>query len=98
MVREDPTAPDHYSSVRSPQGATQADAVLLRVAVKPDAPEREWRTLVIAAGATIVGGPSQLGDYWLAGPQGERVRAIESLRTSAWVESVDETDALPERR
>lgn len=38
----------------------------LRVTPAPGLSEAQWRAALLASGARIVGGPTQLGEYWLA--------------------------------
>ena len=61
------TATDRYddgtSTTRS-VGVTQVHT--LRVSFRPGASELEIRAALVAAAARIVGGPTQIGEYWLA--------------------------------
>ncbi len=49
----------------------------LRVSFKPEASETQIRAALVAAGARIVGGPTQLGEYWVASGSS----SLEELRT-----------------
>jgi hypothetical protein len=48
------------------RGVAVQEARTLRVRFKGELPEREVRKALNAAGARIVSGPNQLGEYWLA--------------------------------
>lgn len=50
----------------------------LRVTISPGASEVQLRSALIAAGARIVGGPNQLGEYWLA----SEIRSLDEVKAS----------------
>ena len=50
----------------------------LRVTFKPQASETQIRTLLVGASARIVGGPTQLGEYWVA----SATRSLDDMRAS----------------
>ena len=50
----------------------------LRVTFKPEASETQIRTLLVGASARIVGGPTQLGEYWVA----SATRSLDDMRAS----------------
>lgn len=50
----------------------------LRVTFKPEASETQIRTLLVGASARIVGGPTQLGEYWIA----SATRSLDDMRAS----------------
>jgi hypothetical protein len=57
-------------------GVTQART--LRVSFRPDASEAQIRAALMGAGARIVGGPTQLGEYWVASGS----TSLEEIRTA----------------
>lgn len=48
------------------RGAAVLQARTLRVRFREDISERELRQALVGAGARVVGGPNQFGEYWLA--------------------------------
>lgn len=60
LVAEPGTATDDYRGI----GITEVRT--LRVTFAPDATEARIRAALLAAGARVVGGPNQLGEYWIA--------------------------------
>lgn len=61
----------------------------LRVTFVPSASEAQVRAALLKAGARIVGGPTQLGEYWLASGMVSLEEIKESLRMSGLVASMD---------
>jgi hypothetical protein len=87
-----------YTDIRSPQSeqAVQGAAEqLLRVTFVASASEQEIRSALVAAGASIVAGPTQLGDYYLALSAADSQARIGMLRSSAVVDSVRPVARLP---
>jgi anti-sigma factor RsiW len=68
--------------------ALPAKTVVLVVAFDPDTPESEIRALLLKAGATIVDGPRQLGDYRIAVPANRAEFARQLFDESGIVEYV----------
>lgn len=101
-----PAEPD-YASVRSlptegdaadmPQDRLGAMGLaghrLLRLNFRDRVSERDMRLLLIRAGAVIVGGPGQLGDYIVAVPASELARARQAFQDSHLTEAVQEVPA-----
>ncbi|MCU0623974.1 MAG: hypothetical protein MUF53_08930 [Gemmatimonadaceae bacterium] len=60
----------------------------VRVSFSPDATEATVRDVLLQAGGTIVGGPTQLGEYWVVPATGDldslaaRMRAMAGVRTA----------------
>ncbi len=78
------------------RGVAAAGVALLRVSFLPDARESELRLLLIEARATIVAGPTRLGDYYLRVPAGQLDAARTRLQRSALVAGVDAVADVPE--
>jgi len=85
LVGERAGAPE-YSTVRStaPSGKT----VIFVVAFDPDTTESQIRALLLKAGATIVDGPRQLGDYRVAVPANRSEFARQLFEESGITEYV----------
>jgi len=73
-------------AVRS--GAPALGTIILVVAFDPEATESAIRALLLQAGATIIGGPKQLGEYRLAVPANRVEFATSLLMQSNIVEYV----------
>lgn len=75
-----------YRSV-APTGA-QGKAVVFVIAFNPDTPESKVRALLLKAGATIVDGPKQMGDYRVAVPANRAQYAKQLFEDSGIAEYV----------
>ena len=73
-----------YRSVAPSQGK----AVVFVIAFNPDTPESKVRALLIKAGATIVDGPKQMGDYRIAVPLNKAQYAKQLFEDSGIAEYV----------
>jgi hypothetical protein len=71
------------------RGVAVEEARTLRVRFKGDLPEREVRKALNAAGARIVSGPNQLGEYWLASDLVSIDEMKASLVSSGVTEQID---------
>ena len=60
----------------------------LRVRFKAEASEAQVRNLLVGAGARIIGGPTQLGDYWVASNSRSLDEMVASLQQSGLVASM----------
>lgn len=67
----------------------------VRIAVAADASEAALRRALLEAGATLVAGPSQLGDYWVRPIAGELDALATRLRAMPAVQSADVDPAGP---
>ncbi len=86
--------PGSYSEIRSTQPALQPTK-FIRVMFAPTSTENDLRELLRKAGAEIVAGPSQLGDYYLLVDADKLTAALNTLRASTKIESADIVNALP---
>jgi hypothetical protein len=59
-------APQKEPDVQGLRSIGVTEARTLRISFKPEATEAQIRAALVAAGARIVGGPTQLGEYWVA--------------------------------
>jgi len=83
------------SDIRSQTQVSEAVQPIYRVTFAPSAAERDIRSLLRAAHAYIIHGPTQLGDYYLA-PVGSHTLASETvLRQSKLVDSINRVDRIP---
>ena len=72
-----------------------ADGPLLRVGFDAAASETQMRFALIEARASIVAGPTRLGDYYLKAAPGQLAAARDSLLRSGVVRQADEVPGLP---
>ena len=72
-----------------------AEGPLLRVNFTAAASETQLRFALIEARATIVAGPTRLGDYYLKPAPGQLAAARDSLSRSKVVQRIDEVPGLP---
>ncbi|MDD5248405.1 MAG: hypothetical protein PHY45_05445 [Rhodocyclaceae bacterium] len=70
---------------------------VLRVNFKPETKEADIRFLLVRCGCRIVGGPGQLGAYFVAASSQRLPSAVAELRASTWVESAEVLPRLPEQ-
>lgn len=88
-----------YSEVRGMQSADTgtlaavAASKYVKVNFKDKITERDMRFMLVRAGATIVSGPGQLGDYVVAVPSAELDLSMKQFKDSLLTESVLETAA-----
>ncbi len=86
-----------YSDVRSMQPvdtstlAVATASKYIKVNFKDKITERDMRLMLVRAGATIVSGPGQLGDYIIAVPSADLGLTIRQFIDSSLTESVLET-------
>jgi hypothetical protein len=66
----------------------QSKAVVFIIAFDPDTPESQIRTLLLKAGATIIDGPRQLGDYRVSVPANRAEFAKQLFEESGIAEYV----------
>lgn len=93
MLLQDDAA--QFSEVRSTTPAALPSGPLFRVTFRPDASEHEIRTLLVTAGARIVSGPSQLGDYYIVLPPGKEAESAGLLTGSDLIDSLQKATRQP---
>ena len=86
---------DEYSETRARTASAPAVGPFVKVSFRPDVKESDIRFLLIGLGASIVGGPSQLGDYFLYLEPKRTDWAAQHLRQSGIVDSVAVIATLP---
>lgn len=89
----EPSAP--VSEIRSPAVDTQYVGPFVKVSFSSDAKEADIRLLLVGLGASIISGPSQLGDYILYVGATRTDFTVEQLKKSALVESATVIAAFP---
>jgi len=91
--REEPAT----SEFRTLPPSAQEVGPLLKVNFRPNAREEDLRLLLVQANATLAGGPTQLGDWYVRVPGTRVEQSAAILRSSPLVESVSAVDAIPAR-
>lgn len=84
-----------YSETRARSTVAPAAGPFIKVSFKPEATEAEMRFLLVGIGGSIVGGPSQLGDYFLFLDSKRTDWAAQQLRQSAIVDAATVIATLP---
>lgn len=86
-----------YAQTRSIDALSVMAGPFLRINFKPDTRESDMRLALVSVGGTLVGGPSQLGDYFVKVPRDRIEKARSELRANDIIESVDLIESLPTR-
>lgn len=84
-----------YSETRAAGTYQPIAGPFIKVSFKPEIKESDIRFLLVGLGASIVGGPSQLGDYYLYLEPKRTDWAAQQLRMSQIVDSVNVIATLP---
>jgi len=92
VSRPDRTQP---SEVRSQTQVSATAQPMYRITFAPSTAERDIRSLLLAAHAQIVQGPTQLGDYYLALVGSQSSASETVLRQSKLVDSMSKVDRIP---
>jgi anti-sigma factor RsiW len=91
------TAPD-YAEYRAPPQAAMVAGPFIRLSFKPAAREEDIRFLLVATGVSIIGGPTQLGDYYLYIAADRTDWAVKQLRQSPIVDQASVIARLPQAK
>jgi anti-sigma factor RsiW len=95
MQSAGPPAVEYRSAAPGTAGAPRPS---VRVAFVPTATEAQVRELLLKSGATLIAGPTQLGEYWLAPLSGDDPRALlEALRGASQIQSASFDPVGPTR-
>jgi hypothetical protein len=81
------------STISATGAARSVDSAYLRVAFNPTATEGELRVLLSANQGNVVAGPGLEGEYVVAVPTANAMRALDVLRASRAVASANPTEA-----
>ena len=94
LQRETRSPGADYSEFRSTP-SNGAVGPFIRVSFRPETKEFDIRMLLVGLGATYVGGPSQLGDYYVFVPGDHVDRAVQQLNASHLVEGASVVAKVP---
>jgi len=97
LVLERGGARDESMGLARSAGPETSTGPVVRVNFKPNATEADIRSLLLRSGWRIVGGPGQLGAYFLAANPERFMSAVADLRASPWIDSAEVLPQLPER-
>jgi len=86
-----------YTDIRSSGQPSSTPTTTLKVNFRPDAKETDLRLLVVEIQGTLIGGPGQLGDYYIAVAPARADAAVATLRASPIVEGAVVVPGLPAR-
>jgi len=86
---------DDAQQVRALRALPTDERPLLRVNFAPDAKEADIRLLLSAVEGSLVGGPGQLGDYYVRVPAGAENAALNRLKHDRIVAAVQIVAGLP---
>jgi len=89
------TPQDDASQMRAVSATPTQARPLLKINFAPDAREADIRHLLIGVQGRLVGGPGQLGDYFVAVPAGKEATLAEQLKTNPAVQAVSLAPGLP---
>jgi hypothetical protein len=81
--------------IRASRAVPADESPLLRVNFAPDAKEADIRLLLSAVEGSLVGGPGQLGDYYVRVPAGTENAAMSRLKRDRIVAAVQIVPGLP---
>lgn len=88
---------DDITDFRSGKGQPVLDGPLLKVSFTREAKESDIRFALIAVQGQLVGGPGQLGDYYVRVAKGTEAAAQATLMKQAGVASAEPVPGLPAR-
>jgi len=81
--------------IRASRAVPADEGPLLRVNFAPDTKEVDIRLLLSAIQGSLVGGPGQLGDYYVRVPAGAENAAVSRLKHERFVAAVQIVPGLP---
>jgi hypothetical protein len=84
----------NYAQTRSLLGDADIGPFIM-VTFRPETTELNVRTLLVSIGAVYVGGPTQLGDYFLYVPRDQIDHALAQVKESQYVESASLIAKVP---
>lgn len=86
---------ENFAAYRSLPGSGFGSGPILQITFKQDATERAMRLLLIDIEGALVGGPGQIGTYFVAVPAARLDVALKQAGESSIVESVSVVPAVP---
>ena len=84
-----------FSELRNQPTVPPVAGPFIRASLKPDTKESDIRFLLISLGATIIGGPTQLGDYFIYVRPERTDWAAQQMRQSPITDQVNVIATLP---
>lgn len=91
-------AQDDAAQIRALRATPVEEGPVLKVNFAPTTTESDLRHLLMQVQGDIVGGPGQLGDYYLRVPEGTQARALTLLQAQPQVQGVVEVPGVPPRQ
>ncbi|MFO1217355.1 MAG: hypothetical protein U1E89_03115 [Burkholderiaceae bacterium] len=88
---------DESTEMRAVKPSVVDKGPFIKVSFKTDAREADIRLLLVQQGATLAGGPTQLGDWYLRVSEGRVSAVMAQLQASPIIDGVAQVDALPVR-
>jgi hypothetical protein len=88
---------DDFAAYRSLPGSGFGSGPILQVTFKQDATERAMRLLLVDIEGALVGGPGQIGTYFVAVPPARLDAALKRVGESPIVDSVSVVPAVPSK-
>ncbi|HTT09791.1 MAG TPA: hypothetical protein VMG60_02785 [Burkholderiaceae bacterium] len=89
------SASDDEIAMRAMHAQAVEEGPLVKVNFAPDAKESDIRLLLVSVQGTLVGGPGQLGDYYVRVPAGKEEQAAAKLRGRPIVQAVELAPGIP---
>ena len=89
---------DESSEMRAAQTVPVKEGPLLKLNFAPDAKEADIRLLLMSVQGSLVGGPGQLGDYYVRVAAGKEAAAAAQLKAAPIVQAVTLAPGLPPRQ
>ncbi|MBI3154140.1 MAG: hypothetical protein HYZ20_01885 [Burkholderiales bacterium] len=90
-------ARDDAQEIRALRAVQADEGPLLKLAFAPDTPEADIRMLLVEIGGQLVGGPGQLGDYYVRVAPGSEAQALEHVRGRPILQAASLAPGLPPR-
>ncbi|MEP7295350.1 MAG: zf-HC2 domain-containing protein [Burkholderiales bacterium] len=88
---------DESAEMRAAQTVPVKEGPLVKLNFTPDAKEADIRLLLMSVQGSLVGGPGQLGDYYVRVAAGKEATAAAQLKAAPIVQAVTLAPGLPPR-
>lgn len=86
---------DEAAAIRSSRAVAVDQRPMLKLNFTPEARESDIRMLLVRMQGRLVGGPGQLGDYYVAVPAGREAELAAQAKAETIVQAVELAPALP---
>jgi ferric-dicitrate binding protein FerR (iron transport regulator) len=90
-------AKDDATEIRALRATQVKEGPLLKLNLAPEAKEADIRLLLVSIDGQLVGGPGQLGDYYVRVPAGQEAQVLERLKAQPIVQAAALAPGLPPR-